>query len=152
MKYADLIDGEATPSELRSFLVDGENVAVTVRIPKNMRDAAREAAALNGVSFTSLVKTSLIEYLSKKEKLGTRVKNIMNIFVPLIFTTLDRIELISNAMDLRGFGKHKKRTWYAGKPLGRNDYLVMLFAAAVLAGSICVSVFVNGSRFYNPFV
>ena len=26
MKYADLIDGEATPSELRSFLVDGENV------------------------------------------------------------------------------------------------------------------------------
>lgn len=56
MKYADLIDGEATPSELRSFLVDGENVAVTIRIPKNMRDAAKEAAALNGVSFTSLVK------------------------------------------------------------------------------------------------
>lgn len=90
--------------------------------------------------------------LSKKEKLGTRVKNTMNIFVPLIFTTLDRIELISNAMDLRGFGKHKKRTWYAGKPLGRNDYLVMLFAGAVLAGSICVSLFINGSRFYNPFV
>ena len=68
MKYADLIDGEASPSELRSFLVDGKNVAVTVRIPKNMRDAAKEAAALNGVSFTSLVTTSLIEYLSKKEK------------------------------------------------------------------------------------
>ena len=48
--------------------MDGENVAVTIRIPKNMRDAAKEAAALNGVSFTSLVKTSLIEYLSKKEK------------------------------------------------------------------------------------
>ena len=42
-------------------------MAVTIRIPKNMRDAAKEAAALNGVSFTSLVKTSLIEYLSKKE-------------------------------------------------------------------------------------
>ena len=90
--------------------------------------------------------------LSKKEKLGTRVKNIMNIFVPLIFTTLDRVELISNAMDLRNFGKNKKRTWYAGKPLGKNDYLVMLFSAAVLAGSICVSVFINGSRFYNPFL
>lgn len=90
--------------------------------------------------------------LSKKEKLGTRVENIMNIFVPLIFTTLDRVELISNAMDLRGFGKNKKRTWYAGKPLGKNDYLVMLFSAAVLAGSICVSVFINGSRFYNPFL
>ncbi len=89
--------------------------------------------------------------LSKKEKLGTRVKNMMNIFVPLIFTTLDRIELISNAMELRGFGKHKKRTWYAGKPLRRADYLAMLFSAAVLAGSVCVSLFVNGSRFYNPF-
>ena len=90
--------------------------------------------------------------LSKKEKLSTRVKNMMNIFVPLIFTTLDRIELISNAMDLRGFGKNKKRTWYAGKPLGRNDYIAMLFSAAILAGSVCVSVFVNGSRFYNPFI
>lgn len=90
--------------------------------------------------------------LSRKEKTKTRVKNMMNIFVPLIFTTLDRIELISNAMELRGFGKHKKRTWYAGRPLNRGDYLAMLFSIAVLAGSIAVSVFVNGSRFYNPFV
>lgn len=90
--------------------------------------------------------------LSKKEKLGTRVKNMMNIFVPLIFSTLDRIDLISNAMDLRGFGKHKKRTWYAGKRLGKNDYIVMILSIAVLAGSIYVSLFVNGSRFYNPFI
>ncbi len=90
--------------------------------------------------------------MSKKEKLSIRVKNMMNIFVPLLFTTLDRIELISNAMDLRGFGKHRKRTWYAGKPLGRNDYLAVLFSVAVLAGSIGVSLFVNGSRFYNPFI
>ncbi|MGO5383435.1 hypothetical protein [Collinsella sp. LCP19S3_B7] len=68
MKYADLIDGEAKASELKSFLVDGENVAVTIRIPKNMRDAAKDAAALSGISFTSLVKMSLIEYLTKKEK------------------------------------------------------------------------------------
>ena len=33
----------------------------------------------------------------------------------LIFSTLDRIELISNAMDLRGFGKKKNRTWYVAK-------------------------------------
>ena len=33
--------------------------------------------------------------LSKKEKLGTRVKNVMNICVPLIFSTLDRIEPVS---------------------------------------------------------
>lgn len=90
--------------------------------------------------------------LSKKEKVGTRVKNIMNICVPLIFSTMDRIELISNAMDLRGFGKMKKRTWYSKKPLQKNDYISMVFCVLVFTGSICVSVFINHGRFWNPFV
>lgn len=90
--------------------------------------------------------------LSKKEKFGTRVKNMMNICVPLIFSTLDRIELISNAMDLRGFGKHKKRTWYVAKPLKKGDYISMLFGLLVLAGSLILTFLVNGSRFWNPFV
>ena len=90
--------------------------------------------------------------LSRKEKVGTRVKNIMNICVPLIFSTLDRIELISNAMDLRGFGKNKKRTWYVAKPLTKGDWLSMVVGILILLGSICMSVFVNGSRFWNPFV
>lgn len=89
---------------------------------------------------------------SKKEKLGTRVKNIMNICVPLIFSTLDRIDVISNAMELRGFGKHKKRTWYVAKPMYKSDWGAIIFCALVLAGSVCLSVFVNGSRFWNPFV
>ena len=66
MKYADLLDGHASRSKMQAFLVDGKNVAVTVRIPENMRDAAKEAAELNGVSFTALLKMSLIEYLSKE--------------------------------------------------------------------------------------
>ena len=63
MKYADLIDGNVTKSELKTYLV----VAVTVRIPKNMRDIAKQAAELSGVSFTSLVKMSLIEHLAEKD-------------------------------------------------------------------------------------
>lgn len=90
--------------------------------------------------------------LSKKEKLGTRVKNVINICVPLIFSTLDRIELISNAMDLRGFGKNKKRTWYVAKPLKKSDWAAMAVGVLVLAGSLCMSILVNGSRFWNPFV
>lgn len=90
--------------------------------------------------------------LSKKEKLGVRVKNVMNICVPLIFSTLDRIELITNAMDLRGFGKYKKRTWYVAKKLRKSDWFSMLFGALVLAGSLAMSFVVNGSRFWNPFV
>lgn len=91
--------------------------------------------------------------MSKKEKLGTRVKNIMNICVPLIFSSLDRIELISNAMDLRGFGKKKKRTWYVAKPMKKQDVVAIVIGALVLTGSVCMTWFVNGgSRFWNPFV
>jgi len=90
--------------------------------------------------------------MSKKEKLGTRIRNIMNICVPLIFSTLDRIELISNAMDLRGFGKHKKRTWYVATPLKKSDWAAMMFCAAVFAATIGVSVFINHSKFFNPFI
>lgn len=66
MKYADLLDGHASRSEMQSFLVGGESVAVTVRIPENLREAAKKAAELNGVSFTAIVKMGLIEYLSKE--------------------------------------------------------------------------------------
>ena len=90
--------------------------------------------------------------LSKKEKLGRRLKNMMNIFVPLIFSSLDRVEVISNAMDLRGFGKNKKRTWYTAKPLGRADWFSLLFCLLVFLGSLAVSVFINHSRFWNPFI
>lgn len=89
--------------------------------------------------------------LSKKEKLLTRAKNIMNICVPLIFSTLDRIDLISNAMDLRGFGKNKKRTWYVAKPLKKEDWMSMGFCGIIFILTVCVSVFINRSRFFNPF-
>ena len=90
--------------------------------------------------------------LSKKEKLGRRLKNMMNIFVPLIFSSLDRVEVVSNAMDLRGFGKKKKRTWYAGKKMTRNDYYSLAFCALVFLASIAMSVFINHGRFWNPFI
>ena len=89
--------------------------------------------------------------LSRKERLGTRLKNIMNIFVPLIFSSLDRVEVISNAMDLRGFGKHRKRTWYAFKPLVKNDGLAIVICAAIALGALAVAIFVDHGRYWNPF-
>ena len=90
--------------------------------------------------------------LSRKERLGNRLKNIMNIFVPLIFSSLDRVEVISNAMDLRGFGKHKKRTWYAFKPLAKNDGAAIACCVVIALGALAVAVFVNHGRYWNPFV
>ena len=82
--------------------------------------------------------------LSKKEKLTVRAKNMINICVPLIFSTMDRIELITNAMDLRSFGKHKKRTWYAKKPLKGCDYAVIGGSIAVFAAVMLVSFYIIG--------
>ena len=48
-------------------LVDSELVPVTIRIPKNLRDSAKEAAALSGMNFTSFVKRLMIEELSRKD-------------------------------------------------------------------------------------
>ncbi len=44
------------------------------------------------------------------------MKNSVNILLPLILTSLNRIDTISNAMELRGFGKNRKRTWYTRRP------------------------------------
>ena len=90
--------------------------------------------------------------MSKKAKAGERLKNITAILTPLIFTTMDRIELISNAMDLRGFGKSKTRTWYCSRPLKSADYLSMLGCLLMLILIIYVRVAVNHSIYYNPFI
>ncbi|NJC94918.1 MAG: hypothetical protein C3F07_12780 [Anaerolineales bacterium] len=90
--------------------------------------------------------------LSHKAKFADRFKNSLLIVIPLIFSSLDRVELISNAMDLRGFAKGKTRTWYTSKKLTRADYLALGISALILFATVYVSVFINRSRFYNPFI
>ncbi len=90
--------------------------------------------------------------LSKKAKLSSRFKNALLIIVPLIFSTLERIDMISNAMDLRGFGKGKKRTWYGKVKMSKNDYIAVSLSLVIFIGTIAVSVFINGGRYYNPFI
>ncbi|GMO31059.1 MAG: energy-coupling factor transporter transmembrane component T [Termitinemataceae bacterium] len=89
--------------------------------------------------------------LSRKAKLSARFKNALLIIVPLLFSTLERIETISNAMDLRGFGKRRKRTWYCSRHLKKQDIFAIIISLMILAISISLSVFINGSRFFNPF-
>lgn len=90
--------------------------------------------------------------LSHKARFVDRFKNSLLIVIPLIFSSLDSIELISNAMDLRGFAKSKTRTWYTSRKLARADYVALVTSTLILAITIGVSVFVNRGRFYNPFI
>ncbi len=66
MKYSELLQNGATPTEIQAFLAEGETAPVTMRIPSNLRDAAKEAATLSGMNFTSFVKLCIIEKLSKQ--------------------------------------------------------------------------------------
>lgn len=88
--------------------------------------------------------------MSKKGKLSQRLKGTGQIVLPLIFSSLDRIETISTAMELRRFGQKKKRTWYVDQPFKNKDYLLMLSSVLLFALSLLLFR-VNGGRFYNPF-
>ena len=89
--------------------------------------------------------------LSSKEKLSKRIKNSAAILMPLIFSSLERIDKISLAMELRAFGNNKKRTWYNSRKFGKIDYISIVILLIIVAISIAM-VKVNGSRFYNPFI
>jgi len=89
--------------------------------------------------------------LSGKDKFFTRLKNSVAILLPLIMSSLNRIETVSNAMELRGFGKEKKRTWYTQRKLKKGDWLAIGFVLVLLLVDMTVT-FWDGSRYYNPFV
>ena len=88
--------------------------------------------------------------MSKKQSLSKRLKAAGAILIPLILSSMDRIEVISNAMELRGFGKNKKRSWYMARPFRAADILSMLFCTLLLAAALYLN-YRNGSRFWNPF-
>ena len=88
--------------------------------------------------------------MSRKQNLIKRLKSASAILIPLILSSMDRIEVISNAMELRGFGKNRKRTWYMARPFRRADFAAILLCALLLAAAIVLNI-VNGSRFWNPF-
>ncbi|EPY08034.1 cobalamin biosynthesis protein CbiQ [Paenibacillus sp. E194] len=79
-----------------------------------------------------------------------RLKHFVSITTPLVLSSLHRIETISNAMDLRGFGKHSKRTWFSSTEWHREDYIVVIVSVLVLAAAIIWRVQGFGT-FWYPF-
>ena len=120
----------------------GYSVAIALRyIPDVQRDFREisQAQQARGID------------LSKKDKMVDRLKNSAAILFPLVLSSLDRIEVISNAMELRGFGKNKKRTWFVERHFKKADYIAIGIAVCAMVISM-LFIFLNGGRFYNPFV
>jgi len=89
--------------------------------------------------------------ISKKAPLRARLAGIVAILFPLVFSSLDKVELISNAMELRGFGRLPKRSWYSHRVFTKWDYLLVGFCILCVLLSV-LSLIINGGRFYNPFI
>ncbi len=92
-----------------------------------------------------------LEMESRKQSLFKRLKNAATMIFPLIISSMDRIETVANAMELRGFGKGRKRSWYTARPFRLADGFAMVMCLLMLAASIVLNI-LNGSRYFNPFV
>lgn len=136
------------PSEFASSL---SRIGVSYKIAYSVAIALRYIPDIQGafqdISFSQQARG--ID-MSKKEKFGKRIKNAVSILMPLIFSSIDMIDTISCAMELRGFGKKDKRTWYNARPFLKKDFSAITICGMLLVVSITLMVY-TGGRFYNPF-
>lgn len=88
--------------------------------------------------------------LGKDVKLLEKLKNSIKILLPLVLTSLNRIDVISNSMQLRSFGKYKKRTWYTKKKMDKADWCVIAFCIVLFVVGMIIT-YQGGSNIWNPF-
>lgn len=138
-----------SPSEFAASLNRiGVNYKIAYAVSITMRYIPDVMADFQDISFAQQARG--ID-LSHKEKFFKRLKNFTAILWPLIFSSLERIETVSAAMELRGFGNHSYRTWYRARPFARKDVATLWFIALLVLIVMGVT-FVDGERFYNPFI
>jgi len=87
--------------------------------------------------------------ISGRVSLRQRLKNLVNILGPLLFSSLERADTVSNAMVLRGFGRARQRTWYCARPLSGADYIGMVFAVLLVAATAALRC-AQGSTIWYP--
>ena len=136
------------PSEFAASL---NKIGVSYRISYAVEIALRYIPTVqHDYQTISLAQQARGYEMSKKAPFKQRISGAIRILLPLIFTSLERIEVISQAMALRRFGQHKRRTWYMERPFKTADYLSL----AVIAAWIILGIYlfkINSGRFWNPF-
>lgn len=88
-----------------------------------------------------------VEMDPRKISIGQRLKQMILILVPLIISSFDRVGNIANAMDLRGFGKEKTRTYYAEHEETKGDKIWKVLYTALL---IFIVAYIVINRIYPP--
>ena len=87
-----------------------------------------------------------LELDSRKASLFTRLKQNVLILVPLIIVSFDRVGNIADAMDLRGYGRLKTRTYYAEHEETRNDKIMKVVCIVLYLAFIAIVA----DRILNP--
>lgn len=95
-----------------------------------------------------------IEMDNRKVPLMKRLKQSVLILVPLIITSFDRIGNISNAMDLRGFGRLRKRSYYCEPEPAKADkvffWIILALAAFCLYWIVFIKIIPEGRSLWFP--
>ncbi|MBI9095837.1 MAG: DUF3744 domain-containing protein [Sphaerochaeta sp.] len=87
--------------------------------------------------------------ISKNVRLRQRISSVGKILAPLVLSSLDRIDVVTNAMVLRGFGKHPSRTWYLARKMKFYDVLVLVLMVCWISLSLYLR-FGRGVMFWFP--
>ncbi len=80
-----------------------------------------------------------------------KLKLHINLLVPLMKNSIEKIDTISNAMDLRSFGHSKKRTWYRYEKYTKQDKMALATLAILVILFIIFFAF-EPRVFYYPFI
>lgn len=88
--------------------------------------------------------------MSDKAPLKDRIATVTKTLAPLILSAIDKIDIITNAMVLRGFGRAGKRTWYRTSRLCARDWILIVLMIALIAFTVW-SRYGNGVMFWYPF-
>lgn len=95
-----------------------------------------------------------MELNPKKAGVIQRLKQSLLIIIPLVITSFDRVGNISNAMDLRGFGKGKKRSYYAEHeetPQDKKVKVIYCLLAIFVVAYIIAKFIWNIPEVWYPF-
>ncbi len=88
--------------------------------------------------------------VSSNAKIKDRLKGIGAVMAPLIMSSFDKIDTVTNALVLRGFGRSRKRTWYSERKLRSVDFITIAVVILIFAFTLYMR-FARGVMFYFPF-
>lgn len=79
-----------------------------------------------------------------------KLKLYILLLLPLMKNSIEKIDTISNAMELRSFGHSRKRTWYRYAKFQNQDYIALV-ALIIGFGLFLIFFAFEPREFYYPF-